>query len=347
VDQSTAELLLAESGLVRLPPAAPGIVRRRCGTGFTYRDPSGGAVDAAERARIESLAIPPAWTDVWIAPVADSHVLATGVDEAGRKQYLYHPAWRAAADAAKFERLAAFADALPRLRRQVLRDVRSREGLVAQCALLVRLVDLTLIRAGSRCYAETNGTFGATTLLASHVEVVGTTVHLSFPGKGGTEHELSVTDRLLATHLRRLVATLDDDSHLFVDDDGRVVERDTLNEYLEQIVGPFTVKDFRTWGATCSVTARLAAAAPDVDDDVAVREAIADAATALGNTPAVCRASYVAPAVVEAYLDGRLAETWRSSRASRWLSRAERATGRLLVGRPTGASARAGDGAAA
>lgn len=331
MDSTTAEHLAAAAGLVRLPFGVPGISRRRSGRGFTYQGTRGARVGPAERTRIEELAIPPAWTDVWIAPDPDSHVLATGIDDAGRKQYLYHPRWREAADQLKFERLGLFAAALIGLRKRVVRDLRSDDERTAQCAALLRLVDLSLIRGGSRCYAETNGTFGATTLLASHVDVKGSTVHLAFPGKGGGELDVSITDRLLAGHLRRLVATLDDDSHLFVDDDGRPVDREDVNEYLASVAGRFTVKDFRTWGATSAVAGLLARLGRDDDPDGCVRQAIAEIAETLGNTPAVCRSSYVAPAVVAAHLDGRLEAAWRASRGSRWMSRAERATHRLLA----------------
>ena len=322
--------MATRAGLVRLPPDTPGFHRRRRGKGFTFTDPTGAPVSGEERARLSSLVIPPAWRDVWIAPREDSHILATGIDDAGRKQYLYHPDWRSVADGEKFERLAGFGDALPRLRRQVVHDIRHGDELTSQLALLVRLVDLSLIRGGSRCYTEQHGTFGATTLLASHVEVVGNTVHLAFPGKGGTEHDLSVSDRLVATRLRQLVADVDDDSHLFVDDEGRPIERDDLNDYLVRTVGDYTVKYFRTWGATCLVTEHLATAG--LDGSAAVKAAIERAAEALANTPTVCRSSYVAPAVVQAHDAGELVAAWRAARSSRWMSRAERATVRLLRG---------------
>jgi DNA topoisomerase I len=332
VDVATAERLAKGAGVVRLPPDAPGIERRRRGRGFSYLDPAGQRVVGEERARLEALAVPPAWSDVWIAPIPDSHILATGIDDAGRKQYVYHPRWRDAADTAKFERLADFGAALPRVRRQVVADLRSHEPSVSHCAALLRLVDRSLIRPGSRCYADENGTFGATTLLTSHVDVRGSTVHLVFPGKGGTEHELSVRDRVLAGHLRRLVATLDDDSHLFVDDQGRAVERDEVNAYLGRVAGDFTVKDFRTWGATCSVAAHLATSPVTDDQGSAVRDAIAETATALGNTPAVCRTAYVAPAVIEAHHAGNLRDAWKASRRSKWMTRAEWTTRRVLDG---------------
>jgi DNA topoisomerase-1 len=336
VSPETADLIAADAGLVRLASDTPGIRRRRSGRGFSYRRPDGTPVDGQERARIASLAIPPAWTDVWIAPDENSHVLATGTDAAGRKQYLYHPRWREGADSLKFERLVELGTKLSILRRLVRADVGARDPRVAQCALLVLLVDRTLIRAGSRCYVDEHGTYGATTLLASHVDVRGSTVRLSFTGKGGAELELSTTDRVLAERLGRVVATLDDDEHVFGDDDGRAIDREEVNDYLRRF-GPFTVKDLRTWGATSSVTERLArtlkgrADLPDAEADAAVRDAIAHAAEALGNTPTVCRASYVAPAVIDGWYDGRLADLWRSSRRSRWLSRAEWTTRRLLT----------------
>jgi DNA topoisomerase I len=329
VDLPTAERVAAAAGLVRLAAGTPGIERRRCGRGFTYRAPDGSTLDGSQRARAESLAVPPAWNDVWIAPRPDSHVLASGIDDAGRKQYLYHPAWREAADALKFERLGEFGRSLPRLRRQVATDLRSRDADVAGRAVLVRLIDRTLIRPGSRRYAVENGTFGATTLLASHVEVRGATLHLVFPGKGGAEHDLSLEDRELAGRLRRLLAEADDDTHLVVDDNGQPLERDDVNEYIADLAGPFTVKDFRTWGATCTVVDHLAPSS--TADPAAVTDAIAGAAQSLGNTPAVCRASYVAPRVVEAHQEGRLQVEWQRARSSRWMSRAERVTARVLT----------------
>lgn len=350
MDVHTAERLADEADLIRLPPDEPGIRRVRCGRGFSYRDPAGVRVRDAERERIRALVIPPAWEDVWIAPRPDSHLLATGVDEAGRKQYLYHPRWREAADRWKFGRLAAFGQSLVALRRRVVSDLRSHDTSTAHCAALVRLLDAALIRPGGRDDIRDDigeaESFGATTLLASHVEVDGTGIRLAFPGKSGVEHDLSVDDRLLAGYIRRLMADIDDSSHLFVDDEGHPVEPDDLNAYLADVIGPFTAKDFRTWGATCTVTEHLARPgdghrddgdAPDDDGDVPadadaeVRRAIAAAAEALGNTPAVCRSSYVAPAVIDAFCDGSLAAAWASSRSSRWMTRAERTTCKLLA----------------
>jgi DNA topoisomerase-1 len=336
-DVDLAEVDLADvAGLVRVSDDEPGIRRRRRGRGFGYVSETGTPVDEEERARIRALAIPPAWRDVWIAPWPDAHILATGIDDAGRKQYLYHPQWRVAADAVKFQRLATFPSALVKLRRDVVRRLSRRvddspEALARTVpAVLVRLLDQSLIRAGSRCYADTNGTHGATTLLASHVELGGDRVHLEFTGKGGREHEIDVRDPLLARHLGVLVELAgDDDAPLFSLTDGAVVGRNVVNGYIASVAGAsYSAKDFRTWGATCVVTEHLASAAGG--DTSAVRQAIEVAAEALGNTPTVCRQSYIAPAVIDAFEQGRLHPVWRTARRSRWLSRAERATARLL-----------------
>jgi DNA topoisomerase I len=337
VDKIDAIDLAEVAGLVRLTDDELGIRRVRRGRGFSYVGVGGEPVDADERERIEALAIPPAWRDVWIAPRPDSHVLAMGVDDAGRTQYLYHPAWRAAADAAKFERLAQFPRALAQLRRDVVQRLSggvdgSPEALARTIpAVVVRLLDQSLIRAGSRCYADSNGTHGATTLLASHVERHGDRVRLEFTGKGGREHEVDIHDRLLARHLGHLVELADEqDAPLFSLADGTEVGRGLVNAYIAEATGQtFSAKDFRTWGATCVVTEQLATAVGE--DRTAVRTAIEQAADALGNTPTVCRQSYVAPAVVDAFERGELRTVWRAARRSRWLSRAERATGRILA----------------
>lgn len=318
---------IAESaGLSYRPSDRPGLRRVRAGRGFTYRRPDGSRASTRDVTRARTLAIPPAWTDVWIAPEADAHLQATGVDEGGRRQYLYHPAWRVAADAAKFDRMATFGPALARLRRRVDDDLRARSD-GWQRAAVVRLIDESLIRPGHRRRLAPTGAVGATTLGAEHVEVIGRVVRLQFEGKSGVAHDVVVEDPLLARRVSELLDAARPGSSLFVTADGDVVDGDAVNEYLRTHASPaFTAKDLRTWGATCSVAEHLLQ--HDAGD---VRAAIEFAADRLGNTVAVCRSSYVAPAVLASHDDGSLRAAWRSSRSARWLSRAEQTVRRVLA----------------
>jgi DNA topoisomerase I len=336
-DADDPEALAASAGLRYVTDAEPGIRRRRRGRGFSYHHPDGSRVDAAERSRIEAMAVPPAWTDVWIGPEADGHLLATGRDAAGRKQYLYHPAWRAAADAAKFRRLGQFGLVLPRLRAAVRADLRRADpdqDMVA--AAVIRLIDRTHVRVGNQCYTELNGTYGASTLLEDHVTVADGRIDLHFTAKGGIEQELSVFDPLLADAIDRCLDLGGPQLFTFVDDDEpAAIDGERLNAYLRRVTGePVTVKDFRTWGATAAVAGHLATSA-EADPDTAERTAIEHAAELLGNTPAVARASYVAPAVLSAHRDGTLADRWRRTRRGRDLSRSEHLTVKLLNPDPT------------
>ena len=287
-------------------------------------------MSAADRERIRSLVIPPAWRHVWIAPEPDAHLQATGVDDAGRKQYLYHPRWRQVADAEKFRRLADFAPALVAIRKRVADDLRLRNGDLL-CATAALLIDRSLIRPGSR---RRNGSeaSGATHLGGSNVTVERGRVVLDFVGKSGVDQHVEVEDRVLARALSDLLDRSDDGTPLFCFD-GEAVDERRLNAYIGKASrSDFTAKDFRTWGATTTVVAELAAAKPSVDAiEVCERAAIAAAADALGNTVAVCRASYVAPAALAAFESGELARHWRESRRGRWLSRAEGATARVLA----------------
>ena len=292
-------------------------------------------MSAADRERIRSLVIPPAWRDVWIAPESDAHLQATGIDDAGRKQYLYHARWRDVADAEKFRRLADFAPALVAVRQRVADDLRPL-GLRKQgnadvlCATAVRLIDGCLIRPGSR---RRNGSTasGATDLGGSDVIVDRGSVVLDFVGKSGVDQHVEVEDRALARVLSELLDEADDDAPLFRSGEDAIDER-RLNAYIgEASRSDFTAKDFRTWGATATVVGELARADPGVDPvEASERAAIAAAADALGNTVAVCRGSYVAPAALAAFESGDLARHWRASRRGKWLSRAERTTARVL-----------------
>jgi DNA topoisomerase-1 len=328
--------IAAAAGLAYLPADRPGWRRVRRGSGFSYVDQGNRPLSERRRRRVEALVIPPAWTDVWIAPETDAHLQATGYDKDGRRQYLYHPDWRVAADAAKFVRLSEFCRPLGRLRRQVDHDLRHR-GDDWPCAALVRLIDESLIRPGSLRHLRTTGSVGATTLGVEHLDVSRHVVHLQFEGKGAIEHDIEVHDPLLAKTISRLLDEARPGEPIFTDGNSAPVDSERVNEYVRTHAGPlFTAKDLRTWGATCIVAENLARATStrSADDDTAregaVKLAIEQAAERLGNTATVCRASYVSPAVIESFRDGQLREAWRASRSSRWLSRTDRAVSRVL-----------------
>jgi DNA topoisomerase I len=300
------------AGLRYIGAPCEGITRRRTGRGFSYRDASGQRViDLDTLRRIRALAIPPAWTDVWICPSPNGHVQAFGRDARGRKQYRYHARWRETRDETKYARMLAFARVLPRIRAQVERDL-ARPGLPREkvLATLVRLLETTLIRIGNEAYARTNKSYGLTTLRERHVDVNGSQVRFSFRGKAGKEHVIDLRDPRMARIVRRLLELPGRDVFQYLDEDGtrRTVDSNDVNAYLNEITGAdFTAKDFRTWAGTV-----LAARALDeVRVFTSAREAkrnivraVARVAERLGNTPAICRRSYVHPEVLQAYLDG-------------------------------------------
>ena len=326
----------AAAGLHHATDDQPGHRRVRRGRGFSYVDAEGSVVPAEERARIEDLVIPPAWTDVWINPDPRGHLLATGRDARKRKVYLYHPRWREVRDAAKFAGLASFADALPDLRGAVDADLR-RHGLppTKVVALVVRLLDETLVRVGNERYAQDNDSFGLTTLRDEHATVSGGTLELDFVGKSGVEHRLAVHDPRLARIARRCHEL--PGKHLFAyrDADGEVgaVTSSDVNDYLRGHMGPgVSAKDFRTWGATTIAGGVLAH--PCGDDqpcDRLVTRAVAEAAATLGNSATVCRTSYIHPIVPSSYQEGDLARAWAGSRSTATMARPERAVRRLLA----------------
>jgi DNA topoisomerase I len=339
-ESSEGHEIAEAAGLRYLPGDRPGLSRARRGRGFSYTDAFGAPVSPAERQRIGAMAIPPAWTDVWIAPEPDAHLLAVGTDAAGRRQYLYHPAWRAAADRAKFDRLATFGPALGALRRRVADDLR-RLGDEWPCAAVVRLIDESLIRPGSLRHFRDNGSVGATTLHAEHVETSRRVVRLHFEGKGSVEHDIEVHDPLLARRISDLLDNATPGQPIFTGGDGAIVDNARLNDYLGRHTGrDFTAKDLRTWGATCRVAGRLVLEPlastrrrPTKGEDP-VRRAVEHAAEQLGNTFEVCRSSYVDPRIVEAFHLGELAAVWQRSRRGRWLSRTEQTVHRVLARSP-------------
>jgi DNA topoisomerase I len=300
------------AGLRYIGAPCEGITRRRTGRGFSYRHATGQRVtDLDTLRRIRTLAIPPAWTEVWICASPNGHVQAFGRDARGRKQYRYHARFREQRDETKYARMLAFARVLPRIRAQVERDL-ARPGLPREkvLATLVRLLETTLIRIGNEAYARTNKSYGLTTLKERHVDVNGSQVRFTFRGKAGKEHVVDLRDPRMARIVRRLLELPGRDVFQYLDEDGtrRTVDSSDVNAYLNEITGAdFTAKDFRTWAGTV-----LAARALDeVREFTSAREAkrnivraVERVAERLGNTPAICRRSYVHPEVLQAYLDG-------------------------------------------
>lgn len=314
----------------------PGFTRRRQGRGFSYRRADGRTVGARTRARLEALAIPPAWTDVWIAEDPDAHLVATGRDDEDRKQYLYHERWRDVRDAQKFERLADFAELLPSVRDDLDGHLRGR-GLTRERvhAAVVRLLDTTFVRIGNESYAADNETYGATTLLPEHVQDDGRTLRLAFPGKNGTDWLVPVRDAAVRRVIRECVDAGGRDLFCFEGDTGlQDVTSEGVNEFLRELAGDgFSAKDFRTWGGTAHVTGALGPLTlPTEPDEVDAGElaAIDAAAELLGNTRAVARSCYVAPQVPLSWRAGDLAEVWKASRKAARLTRPERATATVL-----------------
>jgi DNA topoisomerase-1 len=325
--------LAVDAGLRYVEPDALGYRRVRRGRGFSYVTETGDVVNGRVRKRIEELTIPPAWEEVWISRDPLGHIQATGYDKAGRKQYIYHPSWEEMRDEVKFERLGRFGRRLPSLRRSVDSDLRS-EGLPSKkvIALAVAVLDRTLVRVGNREYAVDNESYGLTTLTCQHVEVDGTHIHLEFETKGGAECQLAFEDRRIAD----LVAQCQelDGQTLFSyqtpQGESASITSSDVNTYLSGTLGgPFTAKDFRTWGASSLVVGELARSEVE-DPAVKVREAIDVAATQLGNSWEVCRDAYVHPLVVEAGSNGAIGEVWPRARAGKWIGREESAL-RLLL----------------
>jgi DNA topoisomerase-1 len=309
----------AKAAGLRYVNGGPGICRRRVGTGFLYIGPDGRRVtDSDELRRIRSLVIPPAWRDVWICPQAHGHVQAVGHDARGRKQYRYHPRWRAVRDETKYTRMLAFGAALPKIRRRIERDL-SRPGLPREkiLATAVRLLETTFMRMGNEAYARANGSFGLTTLRSHHVDVSGATLRFAFRGKVGKTVSVDVTDRRLARIVRRCQELPGQELFQYVDGDGarQTIDSADVNAYLKEISGEeFTAKDFRTWSGT--VLAALALQEFESFDSKTqakrnILRAIESVARQLGNTPAICRKSYVHPAVIDSYLDGLVLSSLR------------------------------------
>jgi DNA topoisomerase-1 len=297
------------AGLRYTTDAIPGIRRVKRRKSFAFIASDGTPItDRKEIARIKSLAIPPAYTDVWICPQPNGHLQATGRDARGRKQYRYHKRWREIRDENKFDRMLEFAKALPAIRAAVARDI-AKPGLPREkiLATLVSLLEETAIRVGNEEYARANESFGLTTLQEDHAEVRGATVTFRFRGKSGKEHEIAVKDKRVARIVKASQDLPGQNLFEYVGDDGEPhpVRSEDVNEYLREISdGDFTAKDFRTWEATMSCALELAAVEAEGKGEAktAVNEAIKRVAEKLGNTPAVCKKSYIHPGVIDEFL---------------------------------------------
>jgi DNA topoisomerase-1 len=329
------------AGLRYASDEQPGIRRVRKGRGFAYVDAHGQVIrDKSEIRRMHRLAVPPAWTEVWISPSPLGHIQATGRDARGRKQYRYHERWREVRDEAKYGHLVDFAKALPRIRSRVDADL-GRPGIPRErvLATAVRLLEETFMRVGNAEYARANGSFGLTTLRAKHVDVEGSKIIFRFRGKSGKEHEVDVRDARLARVVSRLEQLPGQELFRYLDEDGvaRAIGSDDVNEYLREVSGEeLSAKDFRTWAGTVLAARALAKLGPARNPRIAAKrvvQAIDVVAARLGNTRAICRRCYVHPGVLEAYEAGELPAALarpESGRKRRGLSSHESAVATLL-----------------
>jgi DNA topoisomerase-1 len=300
------------AGLTYVTDGVVGITRKRVGRGFAYYAPDGTRIaDRAERRRLAALAIPPAWADVWICPDPLGHIQATARDAKGRKQYRYHPRFRALRDQSKFGRMLAFSESLTRLRERIARDL-ALPGLPRRklLATIVWLLDKTLIRVGNDEYTKANKSYGLTTLRRRHVAIRGHTLTFEFRGKSGVQHSVAVTDQRLARIVRELNDLPGHQLFKYVDEVGnrQVVDSGDVNDYLRHVTRrDVTAKDFRTWSGTMLAVRALRALGPATSEHEArrnVNRALDQVARRLGNTRAVCRKYYVHPAIIESYLKG-------------------------------------------
>jgi len=305
----------AESaGLRYVSDERPGIRRKKVGTGFSYIRPDGSRLSGPDALkRIRALAIPPAWTDVWICPFSDGHIQATGRDAKGRKQYRYHARFREVRESRKYEHVVTFADALPSIR-ETVREHMALRGLPREkvLATVVHLLETTLIRVGNDDYARQNNSYGLTTLKSRHVEIEGNEVRFRFTGKGGKQWSLRVRDRRIARIIRACQELPGQELLQYIDEEGNCqdVTSTDVNEYLKAITGKdITAKDFRTWAGT--VLAAMTLSELESFDSAAqakrnLRSAIEKVSARLGNTPTICRKCYIHPEVLNSYMDGNL-----------------------------------------
>ena len=337
------------AGLRYVTDDEPGIRRKQRGKGFTYLDPQGRTVkDEKTLERIRKLAIPPAWTDVWICSRPNGHLQATGRDARGRKQYRYHAGWREVRDESKFGRMIAFGEALPKIRERLEQDM-SQRGLGREkvLATVVKLLETTLIRVGNKEYVKQNNSFGLTTLRDQHVDVDGSTLRFEFRGKSGKEHSVEVQDRRLARIVKQCRDLPGQKLFQYLDEnrERQSVSSEDVNAYLRETTGEdFSAKDFRTWGGTVlalSALLEIGGCESEREANKAVVEAVKRVAGQLGNRPAICRKYYVHPVVIQSFLEGTLRDTLEEAvegteDESNGLRRLEAQVLRLLKGRNGG-----------
>jgi DNA topoisomerase-1 len=305
-----------EAGLRYVSDDQPGYTRKQKGDEFEYFDTHGKPItDEARLLRIRRLAIPPAYTDVWICPTANGHLQATGRDARGRKQYRYHEKWREARDETKYDRMLVFGAALPKIRERVESDL-ALPGLPKNkvLATIVSIMERTFIRVGNEEYARTNDSYGLTTMRNKHAAVKGAKVQFNFRGKSGVEHQIAVADRRLARIVKKVQDLPGQELFGFLDDEGvaHSLSSQDVNDYLREITGEeFTAKDFRTWAGTVLAAVALnkvGAGETQKEKKSKIKAAVTAVSKILGNTPAVCRKCYVHPAVLETYLSGNMIE---------------------------------------
>lgn len=311
---SDREEIAQIAGLCHVCDQTPGFRRKRLGRGFTYIAPNGEYVrDPQLRKRLEALVIPPAWTHVWICPKNNGHIQATGRDDRGRKQYIYHQQWEEIRNLTKFGSMISFSEVLPLIREHVDRDLRrqnlSREKVLA---IVVRLLEETLIRVGNPEYRRDNKTFGLTTLSKRHLDIDGPNIFFAFKGKSGKERRVNIKNRRIARLVKQCQELPGQELFQYIDDEGKyqTIDSDDVNEYLRNITGQdLTAKYFRTWGGTIIAACELYNLGPadsKTEEKRKVVQAVKQVARALGNTPSVCRNYYIHPEIIKAYLDKTL-----------------------------------------
>lgn len=337
------EKLIKVAELYYVDEQALGFKRHRRGQGFIYVSTSGKYISSPRQLkRFESLVIPPAWTDVWICSKASGHIQVTGRDDRGRKQYIYHPKWEKIRDIKKFGQMVLFSEVLPRIRAQVNKDLRRRKlSREKAIALVIHLLEETLIRVGNREYKRDNETFGLTTLSKNHLDIEGSNLFFIFKGKGGKQRKVNIKNRRLANIMKKFQELPGQELFGYLNEEGEYQSMDSgdVNEYLRNITGmDITAKYFRTWGGTVIMASELFNSGPSesmAEEKRIIVKAVKQVANILGNTASICRKYYIHPEIIEAYKDKTLftvmkKELKKTTKSSHKLNSEERAVAQLL-----------------